>query len=1541
MVSLNLVVSKKGKSLGNNKATWTKEQEKAINSREGDILVSAAAGSGKTAVLTRRIVDILLDEKNECFADEILVVTFTKAAASEIKNRVESSIEEILLKEPKNERLKLQKDLIKIADISTIHGFCNKLIKENFYALGISPNTKIADELEISLLKKEAIENVLNNKYEEKNNENFLKMLNIFSSEKGDERFVETINTLYDFLMSHPFPRKWLKEKIEFYKENIQTKDSIFFKIIKNHANLSLDFCILLYKDIIKSIIKDEKIKDIFFEQINLEFLEIENLKKVLNEENLEKIVEGFFSLSFSVLKRFPKDYEDDFLKEKIKNSRNTVKGIIAELKDLFNLKEEDYKEDSKKIREIITEIFNFLLDYLKEFSYLKKERSVCDFSDLEHFALKILVKETKSGFKKTKLAESLEKKYKYIMVDECQDINEIQNIIFNCVSKNSKNLFMVGDVKQSIYSFRQAMPEIFLNKKEKSVGYTPGNINATSKIILDRNFRSKKGVLEFINFIFRKILTKAVGEIDYTKEEELVCGANYENIESSEKDENSLNILINAKDGNLENKDDNNMALKILNLENRENNDSSISAKKDLEKEKNLACGVNHGNFEVNKKIKDENSYDVELKILDLKNSENKDMDLCEAGYISELIEKIINSGYKVKDKEIYREVRYSDFCILLRNANAHSKNFKDILEENGIPAKIESFKSILCAEEINTFLPLLEIIDNLYKDISLVATMLSPIFDFTLDDITFLKKSYESLPLYDCLKKSAKENNEKSLNFLEKINKYRELSKALKVSDFLNYLYEDTAYIYILNTQTGSSTKINNLKLLSNYAKNFENEKNLGFSDFLRYLNLLKESEAALKDSSFLEESFDAVKIMSIHKSKGLEFPVCILANCSRKINKDYDDVLLHPKFGIGLKLLDSKKHLKYSNLQREAVKIALLNSLISEELRILYVALTRAKQKLIILTSLKDSEKYLKNLALDLCAFPEEKLPPYFVFKAQNFSDLILASLLKCENLKFLTKDFCPRNELKSKEEIEYFSAEIVDFSGFATKNEKNKEVEDRRFKNKDFENMCSGFLDRDFSKNKECESKDSKSIEFKDRTLFESEECASDNPGDGERKRNKETESKKIETDYFNDKDNEGNISENRLFECIKLKNKEVNNEGLESLGLKDEGHWNKKVNTWTQTSKETEKRDFNNKSLNDELLAQNPLVKIDNIKNEIERLKKYKLYTSKEKIPAKLSVTKLINNDYLFLKSNREKRGELLAKNAKNIIFRDSKEEIICKSLESETLPKAKELLNKKENFKINLPSLLPDFEEESIFKNENFGTKDGVIEKQIATKTKKSGKKSVGSLPIFCGHKNKNTEEKFYQRSEWPNVTTNTEIEKVESSAKRLVSAEKGTKLHRIIKIIDFKKASESLENHLDELIENGILERESLKTIDLGIIKKFLRSNLMKRILESELVLKEFHFSVKVPYTELFNSLPLFSKNKEVLLEGVIDCAFLEDNNFVIVDYKLNCRSDFRETDKYKKQIDLYGHILNKKTNIPVKECILYSLLNGSETKI
>lgn len=1423
--------------MGKSKTTWTEEQEKAINSRDGDILVSAAAGSGKTAVLTRRIVDILLDEKNECFADELLVVTFTKAAASEIKNRVESSIEEILLKEPYNERLKLQKDLIKIADISTIHGFCNKLIKENFYALGISPNIKIADELEVSLLKKEAIENVLNKKYNEENNENFLRMLNIFSSEKDDDRFIETINTLYDFLMSHPFPKKWLREKIEFYGENTKIKDSVFFKILKDYASLSLDFCVLLYKDIVNTINQDEKIKDIFLEQINLEFLEIENLKKVLNEEKIEKITERFFSLSFSVLKRFPKDYEDDFLKEKIKNSRNTVKGIIAELKDLFNLKEEDYKEDSKKIKEIIAEIFNFLLDYLKEFSYLKKERSVCDFSDLEHFALKILVKETQSGFEKTKLAESLEKKYKYIMVDECQDINEIQNIIFNCVSKNSENLFMVGDVKQSIYSFRQAMPEIFLKKKEQSVYYTPGNINVTSKIILDRNFRSKKSVLDFINFIFRKILTKAVGEIDYTKEEELVCGTNYENSGSQENNEkskenkNSEKILNNTNAENFELKGNNDLELNTLNLKDSENDDISISAKEKLAKEKDLACGSDYRNVEVSKKFgsvyvnglelknlnlknnedhKNEDNHDVELKILDLKNSENKDMDICEANYISELIKNMVNSGYKVKDKDIYRKVRYSDFCILLRNANTHSKNFKDVLESYGIPVKVESSKGILCVEEIDTFLPLLEIIDNPYKEISLVATMLSPLFDFTLDDITYLKKIYENLSLHDCLKKSAKENNKKSLNFLEKINKYRKLSKVLKVSDFLNYLYEDTAYIYILKTQTGSSTKINNLKLLSYYAKNFENEKNLGFSDFLKYLNLLKESDASLKDASFLQESSDAVKIMSIHKSKGLEFPICILANCSRKINKDYDNVLLHPKFGIGLKLLDSKEHLKYSNFQREAVKIALLNSSISEELRILYVALTRAKQKLIIITSLKDAKKSLKNLALDLCAFSEEQLPPYFVFRAQNFSDLILASILKSENLRPLMKYINFENKLKSREKIKNFSAKIIDFKDLNFNGVENEETESKENQKRD-------------SGNEDCR---------------------------------------------------------------------------------------NIKINSWPLQNKESEKKDLDNENFKRSVFTKDFLIEAENIWESVKKLKDYELKTEK-KIPLKFTVTKLIDQSSFLLKN------DLSSENSKENLFlnleqktdvEDKKTEPI-KPLEPKLHQETANFLSKEKSFKkIKLPPLFINLEKENKNKPHEAVFSQTFLEKA----TSKSLKcEESCKLPI---------------------------LREIEEEREKL-ALEKGTALHKFIKIIDFNKASENLEEHLENLIGKKILKRGTIKTIDLEMIRKFLDSDLMKRILKSEFVLKEFYFSVDL--SELLKNLPENYVSEEIMLDGIIDCAFLEKEKFVIIDYKLNfSNNDFQTLSRYKEQLNLYKFALSKKTGTPVKECILYSFTTGKEIR-
>ncbi len=1190
---------------------WTAEQKKAIDSRGGDILVSAAAGSGKTAVLTQRIVDILLDENDPCMSDEILIVTFTKAAASEIKRRVESKIEEILSEEPWNKRLKMQKNLMKTADISTIHSFCGKLIKENFYFLDLPPTIKMADELELNLLKKQAIEIALNRKYKDENNENFLRMLSVFSSEKDDTRFIKIINTLYEFLTAHPFPKKWLEQKLSFYDENTEIRESVFFEIIKEYAITCLNFCSLLYKNMLCSLDQDEEIKDIFKDFLELEFNQIDNLKKVLHKGNFREIVNSFFSLNFPVLKRFPKEYSNDFLKEKIKNNRNKVKEIASELKEIFNLREEDYREDTVRIRKIVSELFSVLKDYIDEFSFLKRERHICDFSDLEHYALKLLVSDTADGLKKTKTARNLGKKYKYIMVDECQDINDIQNTIFNSVSKYGKNLFMVGDVKQSIYRFRQAMPEIFLRKKENSEVYRIGENQKNSRIVLDRNFRSKKGILDFINFIFKNILTKYVGEIDYTHEEELVYGSDYLN------------------------KDDN----------------------------------------------------DVELKILDLKECENKDMDTAEADYISKLIKNIIKSRYMVKDGDNYRPASYKDFCILIRNANSHTEQFEHVIKNNGIPVKTYFKKDLLEAEEINNTLSLLQAIDNPYKDISLAATMLSPVFNFSLDDIAFFKEFGKDISLYDCVKLSAKNGNEAAVNFIERLKEYQKLSKILDIPGFLDYLFEETGLIFVYGSDDESNKKIDNLNLLTSLAEKYEDEQKSDFSSFVRYLTLLKEQNVKLNDSSFFyEDTQDAVSIMSIHHSKGLEFPVCILANCSRKFNKDYDDVLLHSELGVGIKLLDELKNVKHNTFQREAIKQAILKSSVSEELRVLYVALTRARQKLILLSSFKDANSFFRKLTLEVSSFPAGKLPPFFVLKTQSYSELICACILKSNFASILLEKVEISPELENSEKIDNFSTEYLKINEIYCEGGKKEEALNRKY------------------------------------TL--------------------------LQCNYYS----------------------------VEEMLSKLKNSVTKKVHI----------------------------------------------------LPAKCSVTQIINLNQRQQSNEEEKLPPILA----------------C---------------------------LLAE---------------DG------------------------------------------------NELSRVESSI------EKGSNLHRIIKVLDFKKASENFEEYIEYLVNINILSREVVKNVDLNLLKKFFKSDLMNRILKSSVVLKEFEFLVTVSGRELTNfNLPGDLENAEFQLEGIIDCAFLEGEQFVIVDYKLgNFKNDLLKLETYKKQIFLYKYALQKKTKVKVKECILYLFSTGEE---
>ena len=1199
--------------MNNNKkqTTWTPEQEDAIKSRYGNILVAAAAGSGKTAVLTQRIVEILTDEKNPCNADELLVVTFTKAAAEEMKKRIEDKINNLIKEYPQNKRLQDQKILLKMADISTIHSFCNKLIKENFYVLGLNPDFNIAQEFEINFLKQKIIDEILERKYKETDNLDFIELVNIFSISKDDSKFIEIINILYNYVTSHPFMDKWFKEKLELYNSDLNIKETVFYKIIINYVHNGLEYLVIIYEDLISLLNEDKKAKDLFHSSLSLELEFFKDLKLNLYKKSTSEIFRKFEVFKFATLKRFPRNYENEYLKLKLKNNRAKVKKIFEELKFLLCIDEKEYKDDSFKIKKIVAGLFSILKEYIEKLDLIKKEKNILDFSDLEHYALKLLVKETKTGYIKTKIANELSKKYKYIMVDECQDINETQNMIFTAVSKNSNNLFMVGDVKQSIYSFRQAMPEIFLNKKENSVPYVENNKDKPSKIILGRNFRSKKGILDFINFVFKNLMNKNLGGIDYNDEEKLYYGSNYEDAEN----------------------------------------------------------------------------IDVDLKVLNLKNAENKDMDLNEAMYIVKLIKDLIDSKCKIKDKNIYREIEYRDICILLRNANKHIKNFKDILSLASIPVSSKGTENFLYTKEINTILDLLLVISNPLRDINLFSVMLNnSYFNFTLDDIISIRGINKDIPLYYCVKKSAKEGDSKSIRFIKKLNEYYDLSLALSITDFLDYLYKDTSYIYSLELEPDSTTKINNLKLLIHYANEYEKSQSGGINGFSEYLSSLKEQNIELKNSSFFNSYEDnSVKIMSVHQSKGLEFPVCILANFKRKLNKDTEDIILHPKLGVGIKLLDKKRDVKYSNFQREAVKLASLNSGIAEEIRVLYVALTRAKQKLIMISSLKDADKTLEKLALEVSAFKGDFFPSYFILKTGSYSDLICSLVLRSTLAKKLLNGagIINADNTGEKEHLNNFNAQII-------------------------------------------------------------------------------------------------NVPE-------KLE--------LDSLP---------KLNTDEKSGKVSEK------------INENELLE------KLEKIKKNDT-TKEPKLPYQFSVTDIIDLN----------KGKKVGEN------REWLDKSFC-----------------------------------SLSFNENFEHKQNLINQ--------------------------------------------------------------GNILHEFIKIINFKKAADNFESYLEEIIAKRMISITEIKSIDLDLIKNFLNSNLVKRILKSNKVLKEYEFSVLIERFKIFDNLEENLK-KEVEISGTIDCAFLENNNYVVVDYKLGFLNETnKKLENYKNQLKLYKYALEKITNVKVKECILYSLVDG-----
>ncbi len=914
---------------------WTSDQRKAIYSTGGTVLVSAAAGSGKTSVLVQRVINRITNKLDPTDIDKLLIVTFTNAAAQEMSSRISEGISELIRKDPYDLNLQRQQLLLKQASIGTIHSFCNSLLKENFYKAGISPNFRIARESEINILKRKAMETTFEHFYKTEDDE-FLSLIDIFTNEKGTENFSNVVEKVFNFTESVPFPKMWFKNVLDLYKsDEMNDKITAWQKIIIQYSIESFEAAINLMSQCILSINSNEELKKNYLSDFEKDLLSIKEIKSLIENMCWDEALNKISGFSFSRLSPF-RDANLQEEKALIISKRNYVKDILEGVKKYFCFSQDEIYESLELLYPKTAKLFEVVTYFTEEFQMLKFSKDLLDFSDLERLTLNLLVNEEGSEFQKSELAEEISKKYKEVMVDEYQDINEVQEMIFKLITDGEKNLFMVGDVKQSIYKFRQSRPDIFLKKKNTYLLYNEEKPVYPSKIILGENFRSKKSIIDSINFIFKCLMSKRVGDVDYNDEEKLFCGSEYS-----------------------------------------ENNDQ-----------------------------------DFILKLIDTSSAEDREEEeRLEAKEISKIILKTVSDGYKISKGEEVRNVNYSDFCILLRSSNDHAHIYAQELEANGIPTYSETNNSFLNTLEISTILSLLKVINNPINDIALVSVLLSPLFGFNLDELNSIRQAELKVPFYFALRKYSENGDPHIKYFIDKIDYYRKISTTLSCEELISYIYQDTGYPTLCAALPKGKLKKANLLLFKDYARKFDHDSRKSLNGFLNFIENIQQTKSDLPSASVFADSENAVKIMSIHKSKGLEFPIIILAGCSRKFFKDNESIIIHPNFGLGMKLKNSENTFKYNNIVYQVISLMNKFEDISEEMRVFYVALTRARQKIVIVSSVKNVSKLEEKLA---AFFNQSMISPYEVKTADSF----LEWLLLCISVTAERKKLCEALNFKCK-------------------------------------------------------------------------------------------------------------------------------------------------------------------------------------------------------------------------------------------------------------------------------------------------------------------------------------------------------------------------------------------------------------------------------------------------------------------------------------------------------------------------------------------
>lgn len=902
---------------------WTTEQKNAIEAEGCSLLVSAAAGAGKTAVLTERVAQKLLDRENGCAPEELLVVTFTNAAAAEMRIRIFDKVANAAAAHPGDPFYTSLRARMDNANICTIDSFCIRLVREHFHEAGISPDFRLLDDGENRLLLKKTVYAVIEQLHGEKNAA-FEELCALFEQGRDDEQLADSILRLHEYCVAYPFADVWLEGVLSCYEDG-DPLQTAWGKLLMQQLQDGLRYCISLYDRSLLEIVGEQDLMQKFDSFLRNEKQMFESVLAAC-DKGWDAACDALFGVQYEGFPRISKPADPE-LKNAVKARRDYCKKEMERLASLCPATLEEHKEDMLVLRPVVAALLDAVRLFSKELRAAKAEMNAYDFSDITAAALSLLVYMQDGQVCRTELARELSASYREILVDEYQDTNEAQDMLFRALSRNEENLFMVGDVKQSIYKFRLAMPEIFLHKAESFQLYNGDKL--PSKIILGCNFRSRKGVVDAVNFVFSRIMTKQAGEIAYTKEEELVFAAEYP--------ENP--------------------------------------------------------------------SPDAEWHILEAagKNRENTLRE--EARFVGRHILSCLAAGQRVRTKNGQRKAHYGDFCILLRTVKGIAEIFTEELSAMGIPSACEKSGDFFENAEIRTVLSLLRVIDNPYSDIDTVAVLYSSLYGFTSDEIAQLRAKDRYAPVYVCLQKMAQDGAEKAEAFLSDCTFLRDTAVGGSVSLLLREIYDRTGLRSVVSAMPDGDIRRRNLLVLLEYATAFDENIGGGLYGFLRYIDELQENGQKLNGAGAAASDGGFVRIMSIHKSKGLEFPFVFLADTAKAFNRQdkQKNLILSHQLGVGLCRQDRATLRKFDTVSSAAVKLAQTRGANAEEMRLLYVAMTRAAERLIILTSLHKAEEKCAQAA---CFLPDSLVPnPYAMAQANSFADWLVPVLLTHPDAKQL--------------------------------------------------------------------------------------------------------------------------------------------------------------------------------------------------------------------------------------------------------------------------------------------------------------------------------------------------------------------------------------------------------------------------------------------------------------------------------------------------------------------------------------------------------